>query len=85
MDKKIIKFDDTEMEEYKFHQNKSLISINSLDINKIVVSNKLPLDKEDFKYFIGYKDSKKIDLDAYSHQKCVHIEEILMKLNICLF
>ena len=85
MDKKIIKFDDTEIEEYKFHQNKSLISINSLDINKIVVSNKLPLDKEDFKYFIGYKDSKIIDLDAYSHQKCVLIEEILMKLNICLF
>ena len=26
----------------------------------IVVSNKLPFGKEDFKYFIGYKDAKKI-------------------------
>ena len=38
MDKKIIKFDDTEIEEYKFHQNISPISINDIDINKIVVS-----------------------------------------------
>ena len=58
MDKKNIKFDDTEIEEYKFHQNKSPILINSIDINKIVASNKFPLSKEDFKYFIGYKVPK---------------------------
>ena len=60
MDKKIIKFDETEIEEYKFHQNKSPISINDIDINKVFVSNKLLFDKQDFKYFIGYKDSEKI-------------------------
>ena len=38
MDKKIIKFDDTEIEEYKFHQNESPISINETDTNNIVVS-----------------------------------------------
>ena len=59
MDKKVIKFDDTEIEEYKYHQNKSPISINNVDINKIVVSNKLHFGKQDFKYFIGYKDSEK--------------------------
>ena len=42
---KIIKFDDTKIEEYKFHQNKIPISINDIDINKIVVSNKLPFGK----------------------------------------
>ena len=42
MDKKIIKFDDNEIEKYKFHQHKTLISINNIDINKIVVSNKVP-------------------------------------------
>ena len=57
MDKKIVKFGDTEIEECKFHQIKSLISINDIDINKIVVSNKLPFGKHDFQYFIGYKDS----------------------------
>ena len=30
------------------------------DINEIVVSNKFPLGKQDFKYFIDYKDNKKI-------------------------
>ena len=34
-----MKFDDTEIEEYKFHQNKSPISINNIDFNKIVVSS----------------------------------------------
>ena len=42
MDKEIIKFDDTEIEENEFHQYKSLISINGTDINKIVVSHRLP-------------------------------------------
>ena len=57
MDKKIIKFDDTEIEEFEFHQHKSPISINDINIDKIVVSDKLPFDKQDFKYFIGYKDA----------------------------
>ena len=34
--------------------------VNNIDINKIVVSNKLPFDKKDFKYFIGCKDAAKI-------------------------
>ena len=61
------------------------ISIKNIDINKIVVFNKVSLSKKWFKYFIGYKDAKKIDLYAYFFQKQVHIEESLMKLNICLF
>ena len=34
--------------------------MGNIDINKIVVSNKFSFDKNDFKYFIGYKDSKKV-------------------------
>ena len=62
MDKKIIKFDDTEIKKYKLHQNKSAISKNDIDINKIVVSVKLPFHKQDFIYFIDYKDDKKLHL-----------------------
>ena len=45
MDKKIIKFDDTKTEEYKFHQNKSPISINKiLNISLVTkILNKLHL------------------------------------------
>ena len=49
-------FDDTEIEEGKFHYYKSPISINDTYTNEIVVSNKLPFAKQDFKYFIGYKN-----------------------------
>ena len=34
--------------------------INNIDINKIVVSFKFLFGKQDFKYFISYKDSEKI-------------------------
>ena len=42
MDTKIIKFDDIEIKKYKFHQNKSSILINDIDINRIIGSNQLP-------------------------------------------
>ena len=60
MDKKIIDLDDTEIEEYNFHQYKKPIFTDDTNINKTVISNKLPFGKQDFKYFIGYKDGKKI-------------------------
>ena len=59
VDKKIIKFDDMEIEEYEFHQSKSPISINDVDLKKVAVSNQLSFGKQDFKYFIGCKDSEK--------------------------
>ena len=61
MIKKIIKFDDAEIEEFEFYQYKSSISIKEIDINKIIASNNFPFSKQDFKYFIGYKDNKKIE------------------------
>ena len=60
MDEIIIQFDDTETEKYKFHQNRSPISINDIDINKILVSNKLPFSNQDLKNIIGYKDAEKV-------------------------
>ena len=45
MDKQIKKFEDIEIEEYKFQPNKNSIFINDVDINTIVVSNKLPFGK----------------------------------------
>ena len=45
MDKKIVKFDDTEIEEYTFYQYKIPISISNIDINETVVSKKFPFGK----------------------------------------
>ena len=44
----------------EIHQHKRPISIKSIDINKIVVSNKVSFGKKGIKYFIGWKDAKKI-------------------------
>ena len=60
MEKTYVKFDDIEIKNQKFRQHKTPISIENIDINKIVVSNKVSFGKKSFKYFIGYKDAKKI-------------------------
>ena len=36
--------------------------INDINIDRIVISNKIPFGKKDFKYFIGHKNDKKIKL-----------------------
>ena len=48
MEKTIIKFGNIEIRKQKFHQHKRPISINNIDINKIVVSNKVSFDKRGF-------------------------------------
>ena len=46
-----------EIEKQKFHQHKNNFSMKNIDINKIVVSNKVSFGKKGFKYFISYKDA----------------------------
>ena len=50
---------------------------NDIDINKVVVSDKLLFSTQDFTYFNGYKDDNKLGLYAYPFQKWVHLEKIL--------
>ena len=54
MDEEIITSGDTDIEKHIFHLNKSSILINNIDTNKV------SFGKNDFKYFIGYKDVKKV-------------------------
>ena len=56
MEKTIVKFDDIKIAKQKFLRPNS---IKTLDIGKMIVSNNVPLGKKGFKYFIGYKDTKK--------------------------
>ena len=81
MDEKIIKFDDTEIQEQEFHQYKSPILINNVDINKKLVSNKFRFRK----LKIGFKDNKGIRLYPCSFQKLVYIKDIVIRLNVCIF
>ena len=85
MDKKIIKFGDTEIEKHKFHQHKSPFSLNNIDINIMAVSNKVSFGKKGFKYFINYNDGEKVRPSCILLPCRVHIEQILMKQNTCYF
>ena len=58
--KKTITFGDTEIGKQNFRQHKRPISIKKLDINKIVVSNKVSFRASGFKYFISDKNAKKL-------------------------
>ena len=42
----------------KLENTKSPISIDNIDFKEIVVSNNVSFGKKDFKYLIGYKDTK---------------------------
>ena len=52
-----------------FTNIKDIFRLKNIDINEIVVSNKISFGKKGFKYFIGYKDTKKVDLYVYISQK----------------
>ena len=69
MEKTIIKFGDIKMKKQKFHQYKRPISIDNIDVDKIVVSKNLSFDKNRFKYFISNKNTKKLDLYSDFFQK----------------
>ena len=72
---KIIKFFGFKIVKRKFHQHNEPTSIKNIDINKIVISNKVSFGKKGFEYFIGYNDAKKLDLYVYFSQKSLHIDK----------
>ena len=69
MENAIINFSDIEIEKQKFHQHKRPISIKIIDINEIVVSNKVSFGKKDLNISLGTKMLKKLDLYVYISQE----------------
>ena len=51
---KKIKFGDKEVNKKEFYSLKQAISLNSVDLDKIVVSNKWKISETTFKYLCGY-------------------------------
>ena len=54
MVEEIITVGDLEIEKHKLHRYKSPIFLKDVDINNVVVSNKISSDEKNYKYFIGY-------------------------------
>ena len=55
MTKKTLKFNNIRVNEKKFHMSKKAIDLMSVNVNKIVVSDKFNYNEAGFKYFIGYQ------------------------------
>ena len=61
MDKNVTKFGETEIEKHEFHQRKNPILIYNLDINKILVSNKVYSVKRVLNILLVTKMVKKLN------------------------
>ena len=58
MSGKNINFDHKKIKESTFYENKTINTIENIDVNNILVSKKKPYgNKNSFKYFIGYNDN----------------------------
>ena len=54
------KLGENEIEKHIFYQQKNQILIYNVDINNILVSNKASFGKKGFRFFICFKDGKKV-------------------------
>ena len=54
MGEKTLKFNNTKINKKEFHKSKQATDLDSVDTNKMVVSDRFKHIEEGFKYFIGY-------------------------------
>ena len=58
MSEKTLKFNNAGVNKKEFHKSKQPIDLMSVNVDEIVVSDKLKHSEEGFKYFIGTKKVK---------------------------
>ena len=56
MREKTLKFNNIKINKKEIHKSKQAIDLESVDTDKIVVSDKFKHSEEGFKYFIGYQE-----------------------------
>ena len=54
MSSQVIKFGDKKVDKKEFYSSKQAILLDSVDLSKIVVSNKCKINDTTYKYFCGY-------------------------------
>ena len=58
MSEKTLKFNNIKFNIKEFHKFKQAIDLDSVETNKIVISEKFKHSEEGFKYFIGYQENE---------------------------
>ena len=56
MSEKTLKFDNIVVNKKEFHKSKQPINLVLLNVDQIVISDKIKHNYDGFKYFIGYKE-----------------------------
>ena len=81
MSEKTLKFNNVKVNKKEFHKSKQAIDLESLDINKIVVSDRFKHSEDGFKYFIRYQEEETVK------PLCIILPQMngYMVERICLF
>ena len=58
MSGKILKFSNIKINKKEFHKSKQAIALDSVDTDKVVVSDRFRHSEEGFKYFFGYQEDE---------------------------
>ena len=58
MGEKTLKFNNIKVNKKEFHKSKQAIDLDSVDTDKIVVSDKFKHSEESYKHFIGYQEDE---------------------------
>ena len=62
MSEKTLKFNNVKINKKEFHKSKQAIDLDSVDTDKIVVSDKFKHSEEGYKHFIGYQEGEIVKL-----------------------
>ena len=58
MNEKTLKFNTIKVNKKEFHKPKQAVSLDSVTVNQIVVSDKFKHSEGGYKYFIGYQEDE---------------------------
>ena len=58
MNEKTLKFNNIKFNKKEFHKSKQAIDLDSVTVDKVVVSDKFRYSEEGYKYFIGYQENE---------------------------
>ena len=79
-----IKFENKEVNKKEFYSSKQAISLDSVDLNKIVVSKKWKINDTTYKHICGYLNNDTIQHYVLFYLKWMDILNILMMVEkIC--
>ena len=58
MNEKTLKFNNIKINKKEFHKSKQAVNLDSVIVDRIVVSDKFKLSEEGYKYFIDYEEGE---------------------------